>query len=379
MRPTIGCLVNTFLRRSEWFVYDQVVEVKNFNVEVLTREYVNKEFFPYDKVNAISEGFQGIKKIYCKWSYTILRSSGYFLNIAKRKGIKLIHAHFGPNGVYGIKLKEKLKIPLIVSFYGRDITELPKFCLYPPAWLNYFLYFNDLKIKADLFIGNCNFLCEKLREKGIKNNKIKLLYPGIRINKFDKKKNNEIKEKKLLFVGRFVEKKGVEYIIKAVNILKKRYPDIILYLCGDGELRSRLESLVNSLSLNHNIIFLGWKGREEITKLMMETKIFVLPSITASNGDMEGLPTVILEAMAQGLPVVSTFHAGIPEAVINGETGFLVPEKDEKSLAEKIDILLSDMALAKKMGLRGRELLEEKFNLSKQVEKLEQIYKEFIR
>jgi colanic acid/amylovoran biosynthesis glycosyltransferase len=107
---------------------------------------------------------------------------------------------------------------------------------------------------------------------------------------------------------------------------------------------------------------------------MQQAEIFALPSQTAKSGECEGLPIVILEASACAVPVVSTYHSGIPEAVIDGETGFLVLEKDARCLAQKLDILLSDRSLGKKMGAQGRELIDEKFDIRQQTAKLETIY-----
>ena len=107
---------------------------------------------------------------------------------------------------------------------------------------------------------------------------------------------------------------------------------------------------------------------------MQTAEIFALPSQVAKSGECEGLPIVILEASACGIPVVSTYHSGIPEAVINSETGFLVAEKDDLALAEKLDILLGDLTLGKQMGQQGRELMQKKFDLRQQTSKLETIY-----
>ncbi len=372
---TIGYLINTFCRKSEGFIYDQVVGIKNFQVEVLTREYINKGQFPYDKVNSINDNFCGLEKFWHIYSYTIFRNCSYFSKIIKQKNIKLLHAHFGPDGVYALKLKQKHSLPLIISFYGHDLTRLPKFVLYPPAWFNYWFYFRELQINGDLFIVNCDFLSRKIIERGFPYQKVKTHYLGININ-YDS--NLEDKEKILLTVARLVEKKGTLYLIKAMTKIVSKDKEIKLYIVGDGILRKSLENLATKLNLKNNVIFLGWLSREEVIKLIKKSIIFVLPSITAKDGDCEGLPTVILEAMAYGLPVVSTYHAGIPEAVINNETGFLVPERDYKELADKLIVLISDRRLREKMGKRAREVVQEKFNIEKQIGKLEKIYKEFI-
>jgi glycosyltransferase involved in cell wall biosynthesis len=371
---TIAYLVNTFLRKSEWFIYDQVRAIKNFQVEVLAREYINREIFPYDRVNYLFKT-SSLKEYYSLLKYTLFCDVYYFSEVINRKNIKLIHAHFGPNGVWGLEVKRKNKLPLIITFHGHDITRLPKFVFYPPAWFHYFLKFEDLKKETELFLAVSNFIAKKLVEKGFPKEKIKTHYLGIKIEKYEISKT---KEKIILTVGRLVEKKGTEYLIRAMVKIKEKIPNAILYICGDGPLKNYLLKLTKELRLEKNVLFLGWQKREDVFKLMQKSAVFVLPSITAKDGDAEGLPTVILEAMLHQLPAVGSMIDGISEAVIDKETGFLVPERDVDQLAEKILILLQDLSLAEKMGKKGRQFVEEKFNLDKQIKKLESIYREFL-
>ncbi len=135
-----------------------------------------------------------------------------------------------------------------------------------------------------------------------------------------------------------------------------------------------LNALATALGINNCVRFLGAQPHETVLNLMRGAEIFALPSQTAKNGDSEALGIVFNEASACGVPIVSTWHGGIPEAVLDGETGFLVPERDDAALAEKLDTLLSDRALGEKMGQRGREFVCEVFDIRKQTVKLEGIY-----
>jgi len=370
----IGHLINTFLRNSENFIYDQIKNIKEFKIEVLTRKWINRDRFAYQFINTF-ESKNNINYYIEFLSYTIFRKSNFFEEVIKKKNISLIHAHYGVEGVYALPVKKKFSLPLIVSFYGQDITRLPKFILYPPAWLNYWLYFDVLQREGDFFLAICDFLGQRLRERGFPEEKVRTHYVGVAIGE------NFLpvrREKIILTAGRLVEKKGTEYLIKAMSEIIKRNQEVKLLISGDGELRGHLESLAQILGVTRHVSFLGWQSREELFRLMKRSLIFVLPSVTAKDGDCEGLPTVILEAMARGMPVIGTYHAGIPEAVIEGETGFLVSERDYKELAERIEVLLADPYLAQKMGERGKELVEEKFNLFKQIKRLEEIYREFL-
>lgn len=137
---------------------------------------------------------------------------------------------------------------------------------------------------------------------------------------------------------------------------------------------SKLYELAKVLGISKRTHFLGAQPHATVTNLMHGAEIFALPSQTADNGDSEALGIVFNEASACGLPIVSTWHGGIPEAVLDGETGFLAPEKDDAVLAEKLDLLLSDRALGEKMGQKGREFVCDVFDIRKQTTKLEAIY-----
>ena len=159
---TIAYHVNTFLRPSEGFIYDQIINIKNYDVEVLTRKYQNRTIFPFENVNAIKSGHNGGGKIDFL-NYTLFRNSRYFDSIIKNKKIALLHSHFGTEGVYAIPFKERFKLPLIVTFHGHDITRLPKFTLFPPAWLKYWLNFKDLAEKGVVLTNEARVPCRALK------------------------------------------------------------------------------------------------------------------------------------------------------------------------------------------------------------------------
>ena len=162
--------------------------------------------------------------------------------------------------------------------------------------------------------------------------------------------------------------------MRAFARIAVKHPDVTLLQVGQGSLTAKLQTLTKQLGIERRVRFLGAQPHEQVLQLMQQAEIFALPSQVAESGECEGLPIVILEASACGIPVVSTYHSGIPEAMIDGETGFLVSEKDDRSLADRLDMLLSDRTLGKKMGQQGRDLIDEKFNIRKQTAKLETIY-----
>ncbi len=183
---------------------------------------------------------------------------------------------------------------------------------------------------------------------------------------------------KLLTVARLVEKKGVEYGIRAVARILERYPEIRYEIAGDGPLKNDLRSLIADLNIEKNVKLLGWKEQDDIVELMTRADVLLAPSVTSRDGDQEGIPVVLMEALAQGVPVVSTLHSGIPELIEDGVSGFLVPERDAGSLADRLAFLIDNPARMREMGFEGRKAVEMNYDSNKLNDQLVRIYKELI-
>lgn len=180
---------------------------------------------------------------------------------------------------------------------------------------------------------------------------------------------------RIISVARFVEKKGLYYAIRALEKVVKDHPDTQYHLVGDGPLRPRFEALVEELGLQKNIQFLGWRTHEEVAELLERMHIFWLPSVTALSADTEGIPMVLMEAMARGLPVLSTYHSGIPELVEDGISGALAPERDIRTMAEQLAQMLEHPQRWGEMGRAGRARVEAQFNIDRLNDRLEVLLK----
>ena len=299
---------------------------------------------------------------------------------------QLIHAHFGLDGFLALPLAKKLKVPLIVTFHGYYATT--EIIINQPQSLTtqtrnfvknrgqFFreLYFRNrdrLFQEGNYFIAVSEFIRSQLIEKGCPPEKIQVNYIGVDVDKFTP--NLLVKREPIvLFVGRLIEKKGCEYLIEAIAQVQKTIPNIELVVIGDGILRSSLENLANNLLSNYR--FLGVKPQETVQEWMNIAFLLGAPSVTTATGESEGLPIVILEAQAMGLPVISSIHAGIPEAIVHEETGFLTQEKDGESLAKYILTLFENVELREKFSTLGRRRIETEFNLKLNAAKLEEIY-----
>ena len=190
---------------------------------------------------------------------------------------------------------------------------------------------------------------------------------------------------RLLSVGRLVEKKGFKYSIQGVAKILQSFPNVRYEIAGDGPLRSSLERLIEELGVASNIRLRGFQTREEVLRLLDEANIFLAPCVTSDGlsgtgwaGDVETGPVVVLEAMAAGMPVISTRHTGIPEMVHDGESGFLLEERDVDGIADRITHLLKHPEIWQGMGQKGRKNVEEYHNLDNQNDRLVEICRELL-
>jgi len=403
----IAFMVGGFPNLSETFILNQITGLLNLGYEVeIFSEYNSKEkkmhpdvekyqlmrrvhYFamPYNKIRRILKAIFLIIKNFHKAPLKILKSLNFFKYGKEALYLKLLYliipfldknydilcCHFGINGINGRYLKEiGLDAKLITIFHGHDMSSF--------VVSNGDEVYNKLFLKGDLFLPISNYWKRKLIKLGCNEKKIIVHHMGINLEKFkffERKKQSE-KTIKILTVGRLVEKKGHKYAIQAIAKMIKKYNNIEYIIAGDGPFRNKLEDLVLELEIKSYIKFLGAVEQNEVLKLYQQVHIFILPSITASNGDQEGIPVVLMEAQAAGLPIISTYYTGIPEVVVDGKSGFLVPEKDVDVLAEKLEYLIEHPEIWSDKGQYGRKFVEEHYDINKLNQKLVEIYKNLI-
>jgi len=285
----------------------------------------------------------------------------------------LIHAHFGVEGVYALPLAKRLKIPLVTTFHGFDATLSTAALLCSPAWANYPLFRRQLAEQGDLFLGASSFIADRLLAMGFPAARTRVHYIGVDFQAIRPRDPGE-ETPTILHVARLVAVKGTKYLIRAFAALAPRHAGLQLVIIGDGPLKRPLQALVKSLGLEGRVRFLGALAHAEVMAWMRRAAVLALPSVRTASGRVEGLGMAMLEAAATGVPVVGSRLGGIPEGVIDGETGFLVPERDADALARRIGDLLDDRATRLGMGARGRALVERRFDIRRQTETLENLY-----
>jgi glycosyltransferase involved in cell wall biosynthesis len=285
----------------------------------------------------------------------------------------LVHAHFEKSGLAALPLATELDIPLITTFYNCDIRYTQIHC--GPRWLFERIYSHQrrkLQLEGSLFIAVSEFIREKLIECGYPEQRTTTLPIGVDVDLFTPQQE-EPESPTVIFVGRMTERKGVTYLLQAMAEVAKVRKDVRLVVIGDGPLIDGLIDQAISLDLP-NVIFTGSRDPEGVRYQMGRASMLVAPSVTDGSGECEGLPIVIAEAQAMGLPVVGTYCGAIPEIVRDGQNGFLVPERSIHQLAQSILLLLAQAGLRREMGLAARANVCLNFNLKLQTARLEDIY-----
>jgi colanic acid/amylovoran biosynthesis glycosyltransferase len=284
----------------------------------------------------------------------------------------LIHAHFGTDGLLVLPLARALGVPLVTSLRGYDVTRTDGALLGSGrlSWMRYALGKRRLQCGGDLFLAVSDALRERAIARGYPEVRTHTHYNGVDLEVFRRDAALPAEPGLILHVGRLVEKKGTKVLIEALAQL----PGAKLTIIGDGPLRSALKH--QARELGERVHFLGELPSDEVAQWMRRASVLAVPSLTAQDGDAEGLPNVVVEAAASGLPVVGTTHSGIPEAVEDGVTGFLVPERDAGVLAARLADLLASKPLRSEMGAAARQLAERKFDRRTLTMRLESIYDE---
>lgn len=275
-----------------------------------------------------------------------------------------IHAHFGKSGAYALPLARALKLPLVVTYYGGDATKHANTAVNPLRVYN--RRRAALWREAKLILPCSDFIRRELEAKGCPPEKMVVHYNAADPGRFAPGEKQNI----ILFAGRWTEKKGIGTLIAALAKLGPRLQDWRVRLLGDGELKAELVARLADAGVKAELP--GWIPADEMPRHFAEALIVCVPSERARSGDAEGLPLVCVEAMLSGCAIAATRHAGIPECVDDGRTGYLVDERDADALSDRLGRLIADPERARAMGEAGRQLALERFNVVTLSKRLQQ-------
>lgn len=331
---------------------------------------------PLDKARVIAAtGKNSLREKVTRRIYLESGIAPRFLRRIEAAKPDLIHAHFATDACAALPIQNRLRVPLIVTLYGYDVTSDDAALRALDVGRAYLRRRQELWARTSVFVCISEFIRQKALARGFPPEKLWVHPIGVDVDYFQPGRQ-ERKEPLILFVGRLVEKKGVVHLLRAMRTVQTQMPEARLVIMGDGPQRDILES--EAQEKLQRCEFIGSASSSAVQTWMQKAAVVAAPSVIAANGDAEGLCMVACEAQAMGVPVVSFAGPGISESVAHGETGLLVPQRDESALAEAMLTLLRDEALALAMGIAGRRRVEQLFNVKRQAGVIEQKYDEVL-
>ena len=388
----IAFIVNEFPVLSQTFILNQITGLidRGHKVDIYANKPINqsKIHFDVEKYN-LSECtyywhmpnsfFVRVLKYIAPLLGNYYKSNCFLQRLSKsflgHQQYDIVHCHMGPNAITGMYLQDIgiIKGKLITTFYGYDMSSyIKKFGRH--------VYVRFFK-KGDLCIPISEHMKCQLIGLGCDEKKIILHRIGVDTKRFSFRpcRLREDGMVRVISIARLIEKKGIEYGIRAVASIIKQNKKIEYNIIGDGLLRDQLQRLVYELGIAPSVKFFGWKEQQEIIEMLNIGDILLAPSVTGKDGDQEGIPVAIMEAMAIGLPVLAAKHSGIPELIEDGISGFLIPERDVDALAEKLNYLADHPEIWQGMGRAGRVFVEKHHDINKLNDMLVGIYNQLIK
>lgn len=380
-KKVVASFCVTFLAPEMLHVYRQITGLQQFRPQVLTQKWINRERFPFP-ADQVSVYPKSKARFFRRLWFKQLLNGPIFVSGAQRDAIlreieacdaKLLHVYFGHIGVHLLPLLRVCPIPKIVSFHGADAgvdMEKPR----------HRAAMGEVFKLADRILARSESLVSELVELGCPREKIRLSRTGIRMDDWPYLERPDPPDGawRLFQACRLMDKKGLDVAIRAFARIREKFPNAEFEIAGEGPLLEPLQALAAELGVSEAVHFSGFLSQDELRAAMTKAHVFVHPSRTSADGNREGVPNSMLEAMATGLPVVATRHGGIPEAVEEGVSGLLVDEDDEDGLTQQLLAVLEDDDLRIRLGTAARQHAEEKFGQAAQIAQLESNYEELI-
>ncbi|KRF52508.1 group 1 glycosyl transferase [Bacillus sp. Soil768D1] len=347
--------------------------VMHLNLRVDPTQYISqiREVPDYDYIHMVRQPKYMI-------DLSLLDEKVHYLNeifspkeYVERNNISLLHAHHGQLGMLLLPFKEETNLPLVTSIRGRDATLANQ----PIGYLDNMKMLFD---RGERFFPVCQYLADRLIAWGCPPEKIRVLYGGVDLNQFNYRTSHKEGSQNILSIGRLVEKKGHHILMQAFQKIRGKFPNATLTIIGRGELEEYINSLANELNLGDSFRLLNHLPKDQVREQMTNADIFCAASLEAADGDVEGIPNTLKEAMAVGVPVISTNHAGIPELITNNKEGVLVQENNVDELAEALEFMLTNRELWETYTVAARQKIEQNFNLVQQLQQQAEFYDELV-
>jgi colanic acid/amylovoran biosynthesis glycosyltransferase len=378
-KPIVASYCTTFLKPEMLHIYRQITGLRDFDTFVITQTRQCEERFPLDELEVLKKVRSNFARRF--WLKYIRKEPpivyrgeyGVLNSVLTDRHADMMHVYFGHTAVHLLPFIKRWPKPVVASFHGMDVQprkDRPGYAQRLKAVLR----------TLPLVLARSESLKERLIELGCPPEKIRINRTGIPFESFPMCERALPADGawRIVQACRLIEKKGLEGSLRSFAGFLKKYPLAVFTIAGDGPLEFSLREQAEALGIAERVRFAGFLDEEALCKLYSESHIFLHPSQLAEDQNQEGVPNSMLEAMATGLPVVATLHGGIPEAVTQGSSGFLVKERDVPALESRLHQLAGDEALWRKMGGRASEEVRAKFEQRSQIEQLEGYYREAI-
>lgn len=370
----------TFLKPEMLHIYRQIVSLQRVRPIVLAQKREEEARFPFPDITLVPKPkthflrriwFKQLRDVPWQLSRSELEN---LRRVLAEKQAQLLHIYFGHIAVHLLPLMTAWDRPTVVSFHGADVlVDLEK-----PAYL---AATRRMLEAAKLVLVRSESLGRALIEIGCPAEKLRVHRTGIPTAEIPFQQRDWPREGAWRFVQacRLIEKKGLLTSLRAFAKIASAYPASTFTIAGEGPLRASLEAQANSFGLGDRVRFTGFLAQDKLRALFAESHIFLHPSERGADGNQEGVPNSMLEAMASGLPVFATAHGGIPEAIVDGESGHLVAEGDAGALANKLADALRDPRPLDRIARAGADSVARNFERGAQTRQLEDYYFEAMR
>ena len=373
--PVVACYCATFLKPEMLHIYRQITALQRVRPFVITQKRENSASFPFDDIGLVPKPARHFMR---RFWFRQLRDKPWQISAGERRALiatleranaQLLHIFFGHIAVHLRPLIQTWPKPTIVSFHGADVlVDMDK-----PA------YRKATKEMLDA-VARVLVRSESLRRAvvnlGCDEHKIDIVRTGIPLEEFPFRERDFPQNGEWRFVQacRLIEKKGLRTSLRAFAKFAALYPKSTITIAGEGPLLRELQELARELKIGSRVSFTGFISQEKLREIFYASHIFLHPSEIGRDGNQEGIPNSMLEAMASGLPVFATQHGGIPEAIEDGVSGVLVPERDHEALARALLDAAQDRHLLLQLAREGAAAVAAKFDQRAQVRRLEEIY-----
>jgi colanic acid/amylovoran biosynthesis glycosyltransferase len=373
--PVVACYCATFLKPEMLHIYRQITRLERVCPVLIAQKRENATRFPFEPLWIVPK--RPMHEFRRFWFRKVRdkpwQISGWELEalrrILRQTEARLLHIYFGHIAVHLLPLIREWPKPTIVSFHGADVlVDMQK-----PAYRE---ATRQMLGAVTLVLVRSESLRRAIVNLGCDERKIAIQRTGIPLDEFPFRERTfpENGEWRFMQAGRLIEKKGLPVTLRAFANFQKQHPDAKLTIAGGGPLLSDLKKLARELKIDPCVSFVGFVSQEQLRALYYRSHIFLHPSETGRDGNQEGVPNSMLEAMASGLPVFATRHGGIPEAIESGVSGTLVPEHDVNALSAALLQSAQDRQLLTRLARNGAEAVRAKFDLAAQARLLEEIY-----